>query len=147
MSEQNEDLQEEKAPETEEQKKDKVSKQHAEAVKFVTALVGGEEHLLPRKTLDQDSTAKAVAILFKEEQEESEKKAVESLKELLKKYFLYTEEVKKAEQELEKKKTEKKKEFVQAVNNIKKTFSQQVVQNSGYADALKLATEELEEKE
>lgn len=145
MSENNENLAPEQG-ETEETKKDKISKNHAAAMEFVKALVGGEQQLIPRKQLSEDSTARVVALLFHEEQEEFEKKALDQLRDLLKKYFVFTEEVAKSEKELEQKKLAKKKEFTEAVNNVKRTFSEKIVRDDGYAAALKAATQEVAEE-
>jgi len=144
MSEQN---QEPQVPENEEQKKDKITKQHAEAIAFVTALVGGHQQLLPQKSLGVEGTANVVALLFQEERKEFEKKALTELKELLKKYFEFTKEMSKCKKELEQKEQQKKKEFTEAVNNLKRTITQQDVMNEGYAAALTEATEKLAENE
>lgn len=141
MAEELEDLKE--GRETEAEKKDKISKKHAEAMKFVTAIFGGEEQLKPKKTLRGDTTARVVATLFQQEQEEFEKKALEELRALLKKYFDFTTEVKKKKDELDKLELQKKKEFTEAVNNVKKSFNQQEIMAEGYVGALKEATQTL----
>lgn len=134
-------------PETEEQKKDKISKKHAEAMKFVTAVFGGEQNLRPKKTLSGDATAMVVATLFQKKQEEFEKKALEQLGDLLERYFQFTDEMKKKKDELDKLELQKKKEFTEAVNKIKQSFNQQEIMNEGYVVALKEATEELAKKD
>jgi hypothetical protein len=143
MSDTTEDLKEGQQLESEQDKKDKISKNHAAALDFVKTLLGGDEALLPRKSLGTEGTANVVALLFKDEQEEFEKKALEELKTLLKKYFLFMDEMSKAKKELEQKEQQKKKEFTEAVNNFKKTISERDVRNEGYAEALKSAKEEL----
>lgn len=145
MADETEDL--EKGPETEEQKKDKISKKHVEAMKFVTAIFGGEQNLRPKKTLSGDATAMVVATLFQKKQEDFEKKALEELGGLLEKYFQFTDEMKKKKDELDKLELQKKKEFTEAVNKIKQSFNQQDIMNEGYVEALKSATAVLEEKE
>lgn len=145
MAEQeNDDLKE--GQETEAEKKDKISKKHAEAMKFVTAIFGGEENLRPKKTLGGDATAMVVATLFQNKQEEFEKKAMETLSTLLEKYFQFTDETKKKQEELDKLILQKKKEFTEAVNNVKKSFNQQEIMNEGYVQALKEATQVLEDE-
>lgn len=84
-----------------------------------------------------------VATLFQQEQEEFEKKALEELRALLKKYFDFTTEVKKKKDELDKLELQKKKEFTEAVNNVKKSFNQQEIMAEGYVGALKEATQTL----
>lgn len=127
--------------ENESQKKDKITKQHEAALNFVTAIIGGEANLMPKKTLEADATARVVAELFKEEQTALEVKAKEELKSLLKKYVECEAEIKKSERELDKLKLQKKKEFVEAVNKLRGTINERAVMNEQYAGALKTAHE------
>lgn len=146
--EENEVVQEQGTPgqETEAQKKDKITKQHDAAIKFVTAIVGGSENLNPKRNLDTDGVAKVVAELFKEENEALEAKTKDELKNLLKKYVECEAEIKKSEKELEKLKLQKKKEFVEAVNKLRGVISEKSVMNETYAGALK-AAHEVEDKD
>lgn len=132
-------------PETEEQKKDKITKQHDQAIKFISAILGGQENLIPKKNLDQDGVAKVVAELFKEENEALEVKTKEELKGLLKKYVECEAEIRKSEKELEKLKLQKKREFVEAVNRLRSLVNEKTVMNDTYVGALKTAHEEIEE--
>lgn len=129
-------------PETEEQKKDKISKKYAEAMTFVTKLVGGEERLKPARTVKGDVAARVVAKLFKQEQTELEQKALDGLKDLLKKYVEFQADISKRRKELEQIELQKKKEFTAEVNKLRQTIDQQGVMAQSYADALKVAVEE-----
>lgn len=87
MSTEETNLNEDQGQETEQQKNDKITKKHAEALRFVTALVGGEENLRPKKTLTGDVAAVAVAKLLKTKQEKFEEESMQKLENLLEKYL------------------------------------------------------------
>jgi hypothetical protein len=136
----------ENGQETEQQKKDKVSKKHEEIMKVIVAVIGNKERLAPAKTIGEDTTARIVADLFKEEDEALEAKAKEGLRDLLKKYIEYQSELRKKKKELDDLDLKKKKEFNEAANKWLGVIDRKVVMSAEYAEALKTAFTAVEEK-
>lgn len=133
--------------ETQDQKNDKVSKKHAEIMKLITSILGGEEKLKPQKTMDMDVTARIVAELFKEESEAMEIEAKAGLKDLLKKYLEYQSELLKERKKLDELDIRKKKEFNEAANKWLQKVDRKVVMSSEYAGALKTAFSDVENED
>lgn len=123
--------------ESPEQQASKEEKKYLKALATIEAVIGGP--IKPVKVVDTDTTAKIVAELFKEEQEDLEKKTKEGLKELLKKHVKAESEIKAKEQELKTLQTQKRKEFVEAANGWLKNIDQNAVMQANYADALAVA--------
>jgi hypothetical protein len=129
---------------TEDQKKEKQSKdkkKFEEAMKFLRAVVGGEENLRPKKKVKGDEAADLVAQLFREEKVQLQADFRSSLKELLKKYLEMETEVAKEQKKLDDLRAKKEKEFTQAVNNWKNKVEQSDIMNDNYAAILKAAFE------
>jgi len=131
---------------TEEQKKDKITKKYLAIMKVVSTVVGGEGNLKPKKVIKGDVTARVVAKLFKQEKEELEQKASEGLKELLKKHVECQAEIAKKKKELDDLELKKKKEFTEAANKWVQIIDRGEVMTSQYANALKAAFEKEDEK-
>lgn len=132
--------------ESEQTKKDKISKKYAEVMRIVTQVVGGEKNLRPAKTLQPDVTARVVAELFQQEQQDLEASALVGLKDLLKKYVEYQSEMNKKKAEIEKLDLQKKKEFTEAANKWLQVIDRGAVMQESYVEALKVAFTEVKEE-
>lgn len=140
-----EDQELQEGQETEEQKKDKISKKHEEIMKTIVAVIGNKDRLKPSKTIEGDATARIVAELFKEENEALESQTKEGLRDLLKKYVEYQTEYNKKKKELDELDLKKKKEFNEAANKWIQKINRQQVMSTNYAEVLKTAFEEVKE--
>lgn len=139
MADEEEEIQQEEGQETEKQKKDKVSKKHAEIMKIVTAIVGGEANLKPKKVVKGDVTARIVAKLFSQEQIDLEIKASEGLRDLLKTYVAYQAEMSRLKKQADEIDIKKKKEFNEAATKWLQMINRQEVMTAEYTEALKAA--------
>jgi len=92
---------------------DKVLKLYAKNLKTIVAIVGGEKNLRPAK-VKKDVFAEIVQDLFKEDAEEVEAKAKESLRTLLKARVQMQREIDAKKKELATLETAKMKEFNEA---------------------------------
>ena len=133
--------------ETEQQKKDKISKKHEEIMKVIVAVIGDKDRLKPAKTIEGDATARIVAELFKEETEALEAETKSGLRDLLKKYVEYQSEYNKKKKELDDLDLKKKKEFNESANKWLQKINRQQVMSSNYAEVLKTAFVEVKDEE
>lgn len=135
----NEETENQNQQDSAEQNNNKVMKRYERIIAIVASVVGGTANLRPAKQISGDTTARIVADLFKEEQEQLEKDTKEGLRELLKKHVAMEREISEQRAKLDKLLIEKTKEFNEAADKWLKRIDQSAVTQEAYANSLKIA--------
>lgn len=144
MSNENEEILDEKNEETPEQKASKIDKKYNEQMAFIAKVLGTDpkEPIKLARTVGADITANVVARMFKQRDEQLEQEVFDGLNKLVDTHFKAEDEIRKKEDELKKLRTEKRKDFIKVASAWRSKIDQQEIHKESYAEALRYAIQE-----